>query len=128
MGAYLCPHNLYIGGEFMSKKSKVKDVKIKNIEIVLDKPRTLRFDLNAFAELEDSFGTIDEALGAMEKGSIKALRAILWSGLIHEDENLTLRDVGSLITLADLPKLTEGINQAIVSAVPTVEGQEGPNV
>lgn len=112
----------------MSKKSKVKDVKIKNIEVELDKTRTLRFDLNAFAELEENFGTIDQALGAMEKGSIKALRAILWAGLIHEDEELTIKQVGKLITLADLPGLTEGINNAIVNSVPKTEEQnQNPN-
>lgn len=103
------------------KSSKVKDVKVKNIELELDKVRTLRFDLNAFAELEDNFGTIDEALGAMEKGSIKALRAVLWAGLIHEDEELTVKQVGALLTLADLAQLTEKINSAVLNAVPEVE-------
>ena len=111
----------------MSKKSKVNEVKIKNIPVILDKERTLRFDLNAFAELEDNYGTIDEALGAMEKGSIKALRAILWAGLMHEDDSLTLKDVGRLITLGDLPKLTEGIQQAISNSVPQSEGPQDPN-
>lgn len=113
----------------MSKKSKVRDVKIENIQVELDKTRTLRFDLNAFAELEDNFGTIDEALAAMEKGSIKALRAVLWAGLVHEDEELTIKSVGSLITLADLPKLTDSINKAIMGAVPDVKdkGEKNPN-
>ena len=34
------------------------DIREVRIPIELDKPRTLLFDLNAFAELEDKFGSL----------------------------------------------------------------------
>jgi len=100
------------------KKSSVRDVKFKGVEIELDKMRTLKFDLNAFAELEDAYGTVEDAMKAMEKGSIKALRAVLWSGLVHEDEELTLKQVGSMISISDLQNFTNKITQAVSGSVP----------
>jgi hypothetical protein len=41
--------------------SNVGDVRAKLIPIQLDKERHLKFDLNAFAELEDIYGDINTA-------------------------------------------------------------------
>lgn len=98
--------------------ANLKDVRIKTVPIMLDKERHLKFDLNAFAELEEAYGNIEEALKAMEKGSIKALRAVLWAGLIHEDENLTQKDVGALIGLTDLEDLAKSLSTAMQSHLP----------
>lgn len=97
----------------------IKDVRSKPVSVMLDKERHLRFDLNAFAEIEELYGSVDDAMAALEKGSIKALRAILWAGLIHEEldgnENpkITPRQVGSLIEVKDLPMLSKKIEEAI---------------
>jgi hypothetical protein len=97
----------------------IQEVRSKPIPIMLDKQRHLKFDLNAFAEIEELYGSVDRAMDALEKGSIKALRAMLWAGLIHEelDDNgnptITPRQVGSLINVADLPMLTEKIGEAM---------------
>ena len=79
------------------------DIREVRIPIELDKPRTLLFDLNAFAELEERFGSMDKAFDAMQKGSLKAARTLLWAGLLHEDVKLTERMVGSMVTMA-VPK------------------------
>jgi hypothetical protein len=101
----------------------VNSVKIKPIPIALDKDRTLVYDLNAFAELEEKYGSIDDALGALSKGalskgSIKTIRTILWVGLIHEDENLTEKQVGAMIGLSDLDRITDAISKGIVEGLP----------
>lgn len=61
------------------------EISIPHIEgcIELDKPRTLLFDLNAFAELEDKFGSLDQAFQKMQQGSVKATRTLLWAGLLY---------------------------------------------
>ena len=64
------------------------DIREVRIPIELDKPRALLFDLNAFAELEDKFGSLDQAFQKMQQGSVKATRTLLWAGLLHEDETL----------------------------------------
>lgn len=101
--------------------ANVRNVKIKSVEIELDKKRNLLFDLNAFAELEEHYGNIDEAMTALEQGSMKALRAILWAGLIHEDESLTPRQVGSLLGLGDLEYLSKQIGGALGDSLPKEE-------
>lgn len=47
--------------------------------------RTIQFDLNAFAELENRYGTIQAALDQLQKGRMHDVRTILWAGLIHDE-------------------------------------------
>ena len=89
------------------------DIREVRIPIELDKPRTLLFDLNAFAELEDKFGSLDQAFQKMQQGSVKATRTLLWAGLLHEDENLTERQVGAMISLTNVESIMEQITEAL---------------
>lgn len=108
--------------------SKVtRNVRLKKVKVTLDKDRVLLFDLNAFIELEEKFGTVDKALQALSDGSIKALRALLWAGLLHEDENLTEKTVGALIGLGDLQEVAQAINEAVMSALPEIK-ENDPNL
>lgn len=104
--------------------SGAKDLKkVKPVPIELGgKQRTLLYDLNAFIELEEHYGSIDGAMEALEKGSIKALRAILWAGLLHEEEDLKPRDVGSWITINELPTFSEVLGKALSGALPQDDG------
>lgn len=99
----------------------VADIRPKPVKITLDKERTLIFDLNAFACLEEEYGSIDGVLDALAKGKVKSLRAIVWAGLVQEDESLTVKDVGKLITLADLQRVAEAVNEALAQALPQPE-------
>jgi len=94
---------------------KSKDVKIKLKDGV---ERTLVFDLNAMAELEDKYGSVDAAFEMLDKNSIKALRFILWAGLIHEDENLTERQVGSLIDMQYMQEIMGTLGEAFEADMP----------
>ena len=76
------------------------------------------FDLNAFAELEDKFGSLDQAFQKMQQGSVKATRTLLWAGLLHEDENLTERQVGAMISLTNVERIMEQITEALTAALP----------
>lgn len=104
----------------------IKDIRIKPIKVMLDKERTINFDLNAFATLEEMYGSIDEIFEQMDKGSMKALRTLLWAGLLHEvpeGEELTEKQVGSWINLQNMPALMAALNQAMEVSLP--EGEEG---
>lgn len=96
----------------------VKDVKVKKIPVQLDKERHLVFDLNAFCEIEDKFGSITEAFKAVENVSMKAIRALLWAGLLHEDESLTEKEVGKMIDIANISELANAITEAMNTALP----------
>lgn len=94
------------------------DIREVRIPIELDKQRTLLFDLNAFAELEDKYGSLDKAFQEMQKGSVKATRTLLWAGLLHEDEKLTERQVGAMLNLATIEATMNKITEALSSALP----------
>lgn len=104
--------------------SNVADIRPMPVKVMLDKERTLLFDLNALAYLEEEYGDIDKAFDDITKGKVKALRAVLWAGLVHEDESLSVKDVGKLLTLADLQRVAEAVNEALAQALP----QPGKNV
>lgn len=87
------------------------------VAIELDKPRRLRYDLNALAEIEEGTG---KPLTALEAGNmgVKDLRLILWAGLIHEDEELTLKDVGKMVSGENIGEVLAKIKEAIELAMP----------
>lgn len=108
--------------------SNVKDMKAKDVKIKLSDgvERTLKYDLNALAEMEDKYGSVDAAFAALDTNSIKAVRFVLWAGLIHEDENLTERQVGSLIDLRYLNDLMGTLGEAFTEDLPVApEAVEG---
>jgi hypothetical protein len=94
----------------------------KSFPITLgEKERNVKFDLNAFIELEDKYGSIDHALKELDKGNIKAIRTILWAGLIHEDETLTEKQIGKWVDFENLQAVAEGLGKGLVAAMPDME-------
>lgn len=93
--------------------------KYRYVDIDLDKPRKLRYDMNALCELEDVFDKpIMEVLAEIETGmSIKLVRAVLWAGLIHEDEELTQRQVGTMIDMSNIMEVQEKLTEAISTSM-----------
>lgn len=108
-----------------------KDLKAQPVQFELGgKLRTIKFDLNAYAELEARFGSIQSAMDALQKGSVVSLRSLLWAGLIHEEANLdpvtgepvgyniTPYLVGSWIEPQMMQEVSEKLAQSIMSALP----------
>lgn len=100
--------------------ANLKDVKTEPVKITLldGVERTLRFTLNAMAELEDKYGSVDAAFAELDKGSIKAVRFILWAGLMHEDPNLTEQQVGNLIDIQYMQELMNSVETALDTDLP----------
>ncbi|MGF6356761.1 hypothetical protein ABIE27_004685 [Paenibacillus sp. 4624] len=71
------------------------NVRVIKVPIDLDKRRNIVFCLRSFAELDELYGSKQTALISLQNGGLKHVRAWLWAGLIHEDEDLTVEDVGS---------------------------------
>ena len=67
----------------------------KGITYNLDKPRTLRYGMNALAKIEDITGKSLMSLDLNSVG-VKDLLAIVYAGLYHEDKDLTIESVGDL--------------------------------
>lgn len=118
----------------------VSDVKSKSVPITLQdgKERHLRFTLNALAELEDRYGSVEEAFKKVEGGtSIKALRTVIWAGLIWEDPDITEQDVGNLIDIAYMQEMIEALGGAFEADMPQTDsnapaklpaGSDSPNL
>lgn len=95
------------------------------VKITLDKERTLKLDLNAMVEFEEVTGKSIFGLQSTEM-SAKDLRALLWCMLIHEDESLSLKDVGHLINQGNMETIVQDINTAMTQAIPESKGELDP--
>lgn len=104
-----------------------KAMKVKGTPIFLDEQRHIVYDLNALCELEEIFGGQEEIFQALSAPSFKIIRTFLWAGLIHEDENLTEKDVGRLITTSNIQTVTESISKSISISLPEADENESKN-
>lgn len=115
--------------------SNVQDIKTFS-PITLNiggKLRSLSFDLNAFAELENRAGTIEKAMKGLETGSITSIRLILWAGLLHEEAildavtgeptgyNITPFQVGQWVKPNMFSEVTTKVTEAIMKDMPSQE-------
>lgn len=105
--------------------SNVGDVKQKKVGVTLGgEKRIVKYDLNSFAVLEEIYGSVDNAMKALEEGSIKAVRTVLWAGLIHEkmgdngEPAITQIQVGSWIGLGDLEVVSDAVRDALDASTP----------
>ena len=109
------------------------DMQMVSIGELGGRVRHLKFDLNAFAELENRFGNTEAAMDALQKGSLTAIKFILWAGLLHDEVILdeftgepvkyliTPYLVGSWVTPANLPKISEQLGAALGAGLPKQE-------
>ena len=95
--------------------------RVKTITLNDGVEREIRFTLNAMAELEDRYGSIDDAFKELDKGSIKAARCIMWAGLMHSDDSLTEQQVGNLIDMDCLQDIFEKVSSAIGEDMPAIK-------
>lgn len=110
------------GAEIM----KASELKNKGIKISIgDKEYELKFDMNTFCELEEIYGDINEAFEDLQNRKIKAIRALIYSAIKAEDESVTLKEVGEMLTLNDMEKLGIALNEALNVAMPEVEENMG---
>ncbi len=64
--------------------------------------RRLRYDLNAWAEIGDRLGLTVRIAHVQQdlleaRLPLRALRTVLWAGLIHENNKITEEEVGSWV-------------------------------
>lgn len=88
---------------------------------------SLQFTLNALADLEDAYGSVDGAFKDMEAGKFKAIRCVLWAGMLEDHPELTERQVGSLIDMQNLVELMNAVNTATEADLPNEGDIADPN-
>lgn len=100
-------------------------VQPKPVTFTLDKERNFILDLNAYAKLDLLYS--DEGLSYyhVERDLLNmrpyAIRAFLWSGLVHEDNDLTPDFVGKHIDVNNI----EGYAKKIYDTVFGEQSEEG---
>ena len=94
------------------------------------KERYIRFDLNAFAEMETKFCNMEAAQERLKGGSMKDIRTVLWLGLIWDEVVLdevtgepiryTISEyqVGSWLTTLNLEDVMAKLQAAISGSLP----------
>ena len=86
------------------------------VTINLDKPRILRYGINALAKIEDLTNKPLVKLDLKNVG-IKDLLIITYAGLCHEDSNLTIEKVGDIIDeYSSLGEIAEKVGDALTLA------------
>lgn len=96
------------------------------VKIVLDKERTLLLDLNAMVRYEEVTGkSLFKGIDLNNMGA-KELRALIWACLVHEDSNLTLKDVGAWINADNMTAFAQKLDAAVSNAVPEKKGDSDP--
>ena len=104
--------------------SNIRDIKVQEIEVNFDRVRHIRYDLNALGILDERFGSINEAFEELGKMKAKAITTMLWAGLIHEDEELTEKYVGSLIGMGNIAEIMSIISETLGVALPEAKNSE----
>jgi hypothetical protein len=112
----------------------IQDLRPNDITVMLgDKLRVIKYDLNAYAELEKRYGSVEKAMSTLQTGSLIGLRTILWAGLIHNEAildevtgepigyNITPHLVGSWIEPSQMQKVSEKLSEAIVATLPAAD-------
>lgn len=104
--------------------ANIENVKSKTTRITLNDgvEREISFTLNALAEIEDRYGSVEEAFKALEANSIKAIRLVLWAGLLINDESLTEQQVGALVDTQNLERIVASLGGAFQQDMPPKTG------
>ncbi|MED4619450.1 hypothetical protein [Priestia megaterium] len=81
---------------------------MKTVEVTLDKVRKLAFPLMSLIRLKKEHGIELKDLQDKEKAQdIETILTIIWAGLIHEDKELSVEDLGYMIDITELPEISE---------------------
>jgi hypothetical protein len=105
---------------------KASELKNKGIKFALEnKEYELKLNMNTFCELEEVYGDINKAFDDLQNMKIKAIRALIYSAIKTQEENITLKEVGEMISLDDLEMLGTTINKALDSAMPEKDKNMG---
>lgn len=97
----------------------------KGVTINLDKPRTLRYGINALVKVEDLTGKSIVSLN-LDKVGIKDLLIIIYAGLCHEDSTLTVEKVGDLIDeYSSITEVSDKLGEAFTLAFGKPDKSQG---
>lgn len=96
----------------------------------------LRYTTNALVEMEEELGmSIQQIISMFDNGRLgfKAIRVLVWAGLIHQFDNgdgtydFTLREAGDLIDEIGLEEMIDKVGDALAAQFPNETERPSPN-
>lgn len=93
------------------------------------KDYSLKFDMNALAEMEEALDLTVPQIGqlALEgKFGVKLVRGLLWAGLLHSNPNLTIAEAGEILGELGLEEGAKVASEALVETL--TAGKKKENV
>lgn len=93
-------------------------MKDEKVPVVLDRQRYIIFDMNAFYEMEKQFGSFDDMIVVLTNNPKESIPLLLWIGLLHDDEHLTIDQVKDMIADTAHIQIAEKILQAVSLGLP----------
>lgn len=109
----------------MSNVSAVKNTK-RTVDLGDGVEREVILSLNAMADLEEKYGSIEAAFAKVQEGSVAAIRYLLWCILVPDgDEDLTEKEVGKLIRIDNLSEIMSNLMDVLEEQMP--DGSTSPN-
>lgn len=99
---------------------------VPTAEVLLDRPRHLKFDFNAAARFEAATGKNLFANNVLGEMSATSMRALLWACLVWEDPELTQEQVGEMIHFGNINDLTGKLTDVYVGSMPKADGKRRP--
>ena len=110
----------------MAKASKAEVIKDEGVKIMMDKERTLKFDLNALCELDESGMGFEQIITGLEERNFKKVRTILHAVMAHEeDDDFTEKQAGALVNMHNIEEVITALGEALSKAMTSGEGEEG---
>lgn len=121
-----------------ASSSNLDEIRTANncIGIFDGKPRYIKYDLNAFAEMERLYGDMETAQEKLTKGSMTDIRRMLWVGVIHDEANLdeitgepisynlSAYQVGKWLTPDNMKSVMKSLSDAISGSMPADDVKE----
>jgi hypothetical protein len=108
--------------------TNIEDITYEGEEIVFNgKKHKLLFTNKGMKILAKEFGTVYKALGCMrelnyefDESSLDKICILLYAGLIHEDNSITIDSVGNMMRFDLMPYFIEKLSKAITGSLPQV--------
>lgn len=107
--------------------SNLSDVKRKPITVELrGREYELMYSLEAFAQMEEEYGSVDAAMTTLQEGKIKDIKFFIHAALLHMDNPPTQIDVAKMIDFRELNVVMAKIMEALNTDAPQSPDQN-PN-
>lgn len=88
------------------------------VEIMLDRPRHLRFTFNEMVRFEQHTGKRLLQQDTLSALSATDFRSLIWACLAHEDDALTPEFVGEHLHMGNFPEITDKLSQIWNASTP----------